>query len=33
MGFSERVIVGVSAIEAAGYMLNTKKGVLERVGF
>lgn len=33
MGFSEKVILGVSAIEDAGYMPNTKKGVLEKVGF
>jgi hypothetical protein len=33
MGFSEKVILGVSAIEDAGYMPNTEKGVLEKVGF
>lgn len=33
MGFSERIILGVSAIEDAGYIPNTKKGVLEKVGF
>ena len=33
LGFSERIIVGVSAIEDAGYIPNTKKGVLEKVGF
>ena len=33
MGFSEKIILGVSAIEDAGYIPNTKKGVLEKVGF
>jgi predicted aspartyl protease len=33
MGFSEKVILGVSAIEDAGYMPNTEKEVLEKVGF
>lgn len=33
MGFSEKIILGVSAIEDAGYTPNTKKGVLEKVGF
>jgi len=33
MGFSENIIVGVSAIEDAGYTPNTKKGVLKKVGF
>jgi len=32
MGFSEKIIVGVSAIEDAGYIPNTAKGVLEKVG-
>jgi len=32
MGFSERVILGVSAIEDAGYIPNTEKGVLQKVG-
>ncbi|KPV64489.1 MAG: hypothetical protein AOA65_0948 [Candidatus Bathyarchaeota archaeon BA1] len=33
MGFSEKIILGVSAIEDAGYIPNTKKGILEKVGF
>jgi len=33
MGFSEKIILGVSAIEDAGYIPNTEKGVLQKVGF
>lgn len=33
LGCSEKMILGVSAIEDAGYIPNTAKGVLERVGF
>jgi predicted aspartyl protease len=32
MGFSERIIIGISEIEAAGYFPNTAKGILEKVG-
>lgn len=33
LGCSERTIIGVSAIEDAGYIPNTVKGTLEKVGF
>jgi len=33
LGCSEKIILGVSAIEDAGYIPNTVKGVLEKVGF
>jgi predicted aspartyl protease len=33
MGFSEKVILGVSAIEDAGYVPDTERGVLRKVGF
>jgi hypothetical protein len=33
MGFSEKAILGVSAIEDAGYVPDTEKGVLRKVGF
>lgn len=33
LGCSEKMILGVSAIEDAGYIPNTAKGALEKVGF
>ena len=33
MGLSEKVILGVSAVEDAGYIPSTEKGMLIRVGF
>jgi hypothetical protein len=33
MGFSEKVILGVSAIEDAGYVPDTERRVLRKVGF
>lgn len=33
MGFSDKAILGVSVLEDAGYVPNTGKGVLEKVGF
>ena len=33
MGFSEKAILGVSAIEDAGYVADTGRGVLRKVGF
>lgn len=33
IGFSDSVILGVSAVEDAGYVPNSEKGVLEKVGF
>jgi predicted aspartyl protease len=33
LGFSEGVILGVSAVEDAGYVPDTREGVLRRAGF
>ncbi len=33
LGFSKEMILGISAIEDAGYFPNTVKGTLERVGY